>query len=330
MSRRSQSGRRLASRVVIALCALAITASAAAAQDYPNRPIRLIVPYPPGGATDIIARAIGQKLTESLGQAVVVDNRGGGGQVIGTDAVSKAAANGYTLLLPSVTHSINPALHAKLPYDSVKDFAPVVLVGRGPNVLVVHPSIPPKSVPELVAYLKANPGRVNYASSGNGSGGHLAAELFKSMTGVTMIHVPYRGNGPAMVDLLAGQAALMFTSPVPTLPHVRAGRLRALATTGAAKSSAMPELPTVADAGLPGYEAILWYGILAPAGTPAPVINLLNARINDALKSSEMEPRFAALGVEVAGGTPQAFGNYVVAELKKWSKVVKDASIRAD
>ena len=212
----------------------------------------------------------------------------------------------------------------------MKDFAPIVLVGRGPNVLVVHPAVPPRSINELVTYLKANPGRLNYASSGNGSGGHLAAELFKSIAGVNMTHVPYRGNGPALIDLLSGQVGLMFTSPVPTLPHVRAGKLRALATTGAARSSAMHELPTVAESGFPEYEASLWYGILAPAGTPAPIVNLLNARINDALRSSEMQPRFSALGVDVAGGSPQAFGLYVAAELKKWSKVVREAAIRAD
>ncbi|MBI2319690.1 MAG: tripartite tricarboxylate transporter substrate binding protein, partial [Betaproteobacteria bacterium] len=225
---------------------LAFPRAPAAAQSYPDRPVRFVVPYPPGGATDIIARGLAQKLTDSLKQQFVVDNRGGAGQVIGTDIVAKSAPNGYAILLASVTHSINPSLQPKLPYDSVKDFSPVTLVGSGPNVLVVHPSVPARSMAEFVTLLKANPGKYNYASSGNGSGGHLATELFKSMAGVEMNHIPYKGNGPATVDILAGQVPIMFTSTAPMLPHMRAGKPRGLATTGASRSSATPDLPTIA------------------------------------------------------------------------------------
>ncbi len=316
--------RALAAAIAFVLC------GAAYAQTYPNRPIRLVVPYPPGGATDIISRGVAQKLTDSLGQQVVVDNRGGGGQIIGTDLVAKAAPNGYTLLLPSVTHSINPGLHAKLPYDSIKDFTPITLVGSGANVLVLHPSVAARSVGELIALLKSNPGKMNYASSGNGSGGHLAAELFKSMAGVSMTHIPYKGGGPAYVDLIAGQVSLMFTSPVPTLPHVRTGKLRALATTGAARSSALPHLPTISEAGLKGYEASLWYGILAPAGLPAEIVALLHKEIVKALSSPDIKERFTGLGVDIVGSTSREFAEHIRVETKKWLKVIKDASIRAD
>lgn len=316
-------------KTVLALAALSFTTAALGA-DYPVRPVRLVVPYPPGGATDIIARAVAQKLSERFGQQVVTDNRGGGGQVIGTDLVAKAPPNGYTLLLPSVTHSINPGLQARLPYDSLKDFAAVTLVASGPNVLVVHPSIPSRNIAELVQLLKANPDRYNYASSGNGSGGHLAAELFKSMAGVRMTHVPYKGGGPAYVDLIAGQVSLMFTSPVPTLPHVRTGKLRALATTGAQRSSALPDLPTIAESGYPGYEASLWYGILAPARTPAAIVTTLNRAIVDGIHQQDVKDRFAGLGVDVVGSPPAVFADYMVGEMRKWAKVIKEAGIRAD
>lgn len=306
---------------------LAATAQAAS---YPGRPVRLIVPYPPGGATDVIGRGLALKLGDRFGQQVVTDNRGGGGQIIGTDLVAKAAPDGYTLLLPSVTHAINPGLHARLPYDSVRDFAPVTLIGNGPNVLVTHPSVTARSLAELTTLLKAHPDKYNYASSGNGSGGHLAAELFKTMAGVRMTHVPYKGGGPAYVDLIAGQVSLMFTSPVATLPHVRAGKLRAYATTGAVRSSAMPDLPTIAESGYPGYEASLWYGIMAPAGTPPDIVATLNRAVIDALRQSDIRERFAGLGVDVVGSTPQDFARHVVAEIRKWTKVIKDAGIRAE
>ena len=272
--------------------AAATLSAHATAQTYPDRPVRFVVPYPPGGATDIISRTLGQKLSDALKQQFVVDNRGGAGQIIGTDIVAKSAPNGYTILLASVTHSINPTLLSKLPYDSVKDFASVTLVGSGPNVLVVHPSVPARSVAELVKLLQSNPGKYNYASSGNGSGGHLAAELFKSMAKVDINHIPYKGNGPATVDVLAGQVPIMFTSTAPMLPHMRGGKLRGLATTGAARSSATPDIPAIAELGYPGYEASLWYGILVAAGTPSAIINALNIQFVNALKAADVRERF--------------------------------------
>jgi tripartite-type tricarboxylate transporter receptor subunit TctC len=315
---------------IVAFAVLLVLNTVAHAQVYPARPIRLIVPYPPGGATDIIARAMAQKLSDAYGQQVVVDNRGGGGQIIGTDLVAKAPPNGYTLLLPSVTHSINPGLHRKLPYDSVRDFAAVSQLGSGPNVVVTHPSVAARSIQDLIALAKAQPGKLNYASSGTGSGGHLAAELFKSMAGVNLIHVPYKGGGPAYVDLIAGQVELMFTSPVPTLPHVKTGKLRALATTGARRSSAMPDLPTVAEAGLKGFEASLWYGILAPAGTPADIVGSLEREIARQLQSSDMRERFTSVGVDIVASGSRQFAEHIVVEMKKWLKVIQDAGIRAD
>jgi tripartite-type tricarboxylate transporter receptor subunit TctC len=316
-------------KVVIAGLGIALC-SAAFAQSYPTRPIRLIVPYPPGGATDIIARGVADKVGHTIGQQVVVDNRGGGAQIIGTDLVAKAAPNGYTILLASVTHSINPGLQPKLPYDSIRDFAPITLMASGANVLVVHPSVAARSTKELIALAKSRPGQLNYASSGNGSGGHLAAELFKTMTDTDMTHVPYKGGGPAYVDLVAGQVNLMFTSPVPTLPHVKAGKLRALATTGAGRSSAMPDLPTIAETGLAGYEASLWYGILSPAGMPAPVVSLLHKHIVAALRQPEMKERFGPLGVEIATSTPEEFLQHIQRETAKWTKVIKAADIKPD
>lgn len=315
---------------LLMLIALLGSAHGAGAQTYPDRPVRFVVPYPPGGATDIIARTLGQKLSDALRQQIVVDNRGGAGQVIGTDIVAKSAPNGYTILLASVTHSINPALLSKLPYDSVRDFAPVTLIGYGPNVLVVHPTIAARSMAEFVKLLQGNPAKYNYASSGNGSGGHLAAELFKSMARVDINHIPYKGNGPATVDLLAGQVPIMFTSTAPMLPHMRSGKLRGLATTGAARSSALPELPTVAESGYPGYEASLWYGILAAAGTPPTIVNVLNTQFVQALKATDVRERFTGLGIDVAGGTPDHFDRHLRSELAKWEKVIKTARIRAE
>ncbi len=302
----------------------------AVAQSYPERPVRFVVPYPPGGATDIIARALGQKLGDSLKQQFVVDNRGGAGQIIGTDIVAKSAPNGHTILLASVTHSINPTLLSKLPYDSAKDFAAITLVGSGPNVLVTHPSLPARTVAELVTLLKAAPGKYNYASSGIGAGGHLAMELFKSMAGVEANHVPYKGNGPATIDLLAGQVPMMFTSTAPMLPHVKTGKLRALATTGAKRTGAMPDVPTVAESGFAGYEASLWYAILAPKGTPGGIIRLLNAQFLEALGAPDIRDRFAGLGIDIVGSTPEYFETYLRAETAKWARVIKVAKIRPE
>ncbi len=303
----------------------------AAAQPYPAKPVRLIVPYPPGGATDIVARAMSTKLTASLDQQFIVDNRPGGGQKIGTALAAKAPPDGHTLLLVSVTHSINPSLDPKLPYDSVHDFTPVSLVALSPNVLVLHPSLPVKSVKELVALAKARPGQLNMATSGNGSGGHLAGALFQSMAGINMVTIPYKGGAPAYVDLMGGQVQVMFTSPNPTLSYAKAGKLRALAMTGAKRSPAAPELPTVAEAaGLPGYEASLWYGIVVPAKTPGDIVQVLHREIAKGMQTPDVRDALSKVAVEVIASTPDEFTTHLQNEIKKWSKVIKEANIRVD
>ena len=306
-----------------------MTGAAALAQPYPSRPIRLIVPYPPGGATDIVARMLGQKLGDVFGQQVVIDNRAGGGQVIGTDLAAKAAPDGYTLILVSITHTINPALHKKLPYDSIKDFTPITLVAASPQILIVHPSVAAKSVSELIALAKGKAGGLNYASSGNGSGGHLAMELFKSMTGTRMTHIPYKGAGPALTDLIAGQTQAMFTSPLAALPHVKTGKLRALAMASKTRSLAAPDLATVGET-VPGYEASLWYGLLAPAGTAKPIVARLHGEVVTALKLSDVVERLSSQGVEPIGSTPEELAAFMKSETAKWGKVVREANIRLD
>ncbi len=309
----------------------ALTAALGQAQSYPAKPVRFIVPYPPGGATDIIARSISGKLGAALGQQFVVDNRAGGGQKIGTALAAKSPADGHTMLLVSVTHSINPALDAKLPYDSVKDFVPVTLIASSPNAVVLHPSVPATSIKALVALAKAQPGKLNLATSGNGSGGHLAAELFQSMTGTRMTTIPYKGGGPAYVDLMAGQVELMFTSPNPTLAYAKSGKLRAIAMTSAKRSAAAPELPTVAEAGnLPGYEASLWYGVMLPAGTSRDIVTLLHAEITKAARLREVAEPLTTFAIEIIASTPEQFAAYLASETAKWAKVIKEANIRAD
>lgn len=306
-------------------------AQGAWAQAYPSKPVRFIVPYPPGGATDIISRSIGAKLTAALGQQFVIDNRAGGGQKIGTALAAKSPADGYTMLLVSVTHSINPGLDARLPYDSVKDFAPIMLVASSPNAVVVHPSLPATSIKGLIALAKSRPGKLNLATSGNGSGGHLAGALFQSMAGVRMTTVPYKGGGPAYVDLMSGQVEVMFTSPNPTLSYAKAGRLRAIAMTSAKRSPAAPELPTVAEAGdLRGYEASLWYGIMAPAATPPDILQLLHAETSKAVQARDFRDPLTAFAIDVIGSTPDEFSTHLKNETAKWTKVIKEANIRAD
>lgn len=301
------------------------------ALDYPVRTVRFIVPFPPGGATDIISRALGAKLSASLGQSFVIDNRAGGGQKIGTALTAKAPADGYTMQLVSVTHSINPGLYKDLPYDSVKDFAPITLVARSPNVVVLHPSVPATSVKALIALAKMQPGQLNLATSGNGSGGHLAAAYFQSLAGIRMTTVPYKGGSPAFVDLIAGQTQVMFTSPNPTLSFARAGKLRAIALTSAMRSPAAPELPTIAEAaGFAGYEASLWYGVMVPAGTPGDIIRLLHGEISKAARTRDFGEPLAAFAIEVIASSPDEFSAYLRKEMTKWAKVIKDGDIRAD
>jgi tripartite-type tricarboxylate transporter receptor subunit TctC len=310
---------------------LMLVAAVSSAQTYPTKPIRLVVPFPPGGATDILARDVAQKLTEAWGQSVIVDNRPGAGGNIGSELVAKSAPDGYTLEMGTVgTHAINASLYAKMPYDHVKDFTPVILVAGVPNVLVVTPSLPVNSVAELIAYAKANPGKLNFASSGNGTSIHLSGELFKVMAGVQMTHIPYKGSAPALQDLIAGQVQLMFDNLPPSLPQIKAGKLRALAVTSLARAPALPDVPTLAESGLPGFEASSWFGILAPAGTPAPIVAKLNAEVAKWLATPEAKEKLLKQGANPAGGTPEDFAKHIAAETAKWAKVVKDSGAKID
>jgi tripartite-type tricarboxylate transporter receptor subunit TctC len=320
---------RLASLIMCA-AVLGVAMGSVLAQDYPSRPIRFIVPYPPGGFTDLLARAIGQKLTESWSQAVVVENRGGGGSTIGTEIVAKAPPDGYTILLVAPDLAINPGLYRKLPYDAVKSFAPVTLAAWSPVILAVHPSVPAKSVKELIALAKSKPGQLNYASGGIGTGAHIAMELFKSMTEIDMVHIPYKGVGPAVTALLAGQVSMMFGQMPITLPHVKAGKLWALAVASAKRSPAMPDLPTVAEAGVPGFEASPWFGVVAPAGIPKEVITKLNTEIVKIINMPDIQQRLSGLGAEPVGSTPEGFAAHIQAEIVKWGEVVKRSGARAD
>jgi tripartite-type tricarboxylate transporter receptor subunit TctC len=320
---------RLALAAFAVLCAA--FATGASAQGFPTKPIRIVVPFPAGGTTDVLARAAAQKLTETLGQPAVVDNRPGAGGNIGAELVAKSAPDGYTLLMGTVgTHAINPGLYPKLPYDHVKDFAPVILVAGVPNVLVVNPSLPVNSVQELVAYAKANPGKLNFASSGNGTSIHLSAELFKLMAGVQMTHVPYKGSAPALQELVGGQVQLMFDNLPSSLALIKAGKLKALAVTSKERAPALPDVPTIAESGLPGYDASSWFGLLAPAGTPPPAIARLNGEIAKWLATPEAREKLLAQGANAAGGTPEDFARFIAAETAKWQKVVKESGAKVD
>ena len=319
----------------LAMCTVAACFAAfavgASAQAYPTKPIRVVVPFPAGGTTDVLARAAAQKLTETLGQPAVVDNRPGAGGNIGAELVAKSPPDGYTLLMGTVgTHAINPGLYPKLPYDHVKDFAPVILVAGVPNVLVINPALPVNSVQELIAYAKANPGALNFASSGNGTSIHLSAELFKTMAGVQMTHVPYKGSAPALQDLVGGQVQLMFDNLPSSLALIKGGKLKALAVTSATRAAALPDVPTLAESGLPGFEASSWFGLLAPAGTPAPVIAKLNGEIAKWLATPEAKEKLLAQGATAAGGTPEDFAQFIAAETAKWQKVVKESGAKVD
>ena len=323
--------RALAGALITVALALVAPVAFGQAASYPTRPIRLVVPFPPGGATDILARALAQRWSETLGQQVVVDNRPGAGGNIGSELVARAAPDGYTLLMGTVgTHAINASLYAKMPYDHVKDFAPVVLVAGVPNVMVVNPAVPAHTVQEFIAYAKANPGKVNFASSGNGTSIHLSGELFKVMTGVQMTHVPYKGSAPALQDLLGGQVQVMFDNLPPSLPHIKAGKLRAVAVTSARRAPALPDVPTIAESGLPGFEASSWFGVLAPAGTPAPIVTRLNAEANNWLGTPDAKEKMLALGANAIGGSPEDFAAHIRAETAKWAKVVKESGAKAE
>jgi len=307
-------------------CALA---AGAGAQQFPTRPIRLIVPFPPGGSNDIVARLIGTHMTERLGKTVVVDNRGGAGGTIGTEAAVRSQPDGYTLLVISVAYAYNPALY-KLTYDPLNAISPVALMGTGPNALAVHPSLPAKSVKELIALAKARPGEIIYASAGVGTFQHLSSELFKLMAGINMLHVPFKGGGPATLSVVAGQTQVSIGSLIQTLPHIRTGKLRALGVGGAKRSTALPEVPTIAEAGVRGYEANNWWGIVAPAGTSPAIIKQLHGDIAGILNSPDVQKWFASEGAEPVNRTSEEFGKWIRAEMDKWGKVVKEAGIKAE
>jgi tripartite-type tricarboxylate transporter receptor subunit TctC len=310
---------------------LAIAPFAVLAQTYPSKPVRMIVPFPPGGATDIVARLIAQKLTESWGMQVIVDNRAGAGGTIGSDLAAKSPSDAYTILMgTSSTHAVAPSLYSKLPYDPVRDFAPITLVASATILLAVHPSLPTKSVRDLIALAKKQPSALSFASSGSGGISHLVGEHFNSVAGVKMVHVPYKGDTPALIDLVSGQVHLMFGTAVSFLPYVKAGRLNALAVTNPKRSPIVPDVPTVAESGLPGFEALQWFGILAPAGVPKDVIAKLHADIVKSLRLPDVRDRMTSLGAEVVGSTPAEFAAFQKADTAKWAKVVKASGAKID
>ena len=317
---------RSASLAVVFTCA----AGPAFAQNYPAGPVRMIVPFPAGGGVDSAGRLLGAKLTEAFGKSFVVENRGGANGNIGTEAVAKSPKDGYTLLFTGAGFVTNPSLYAKVPYDAVRDFDPISLMALGPNVLVVHPSLPVKTVRDLIALAKARPGAIGFAGSGSGSTPHLAGELFNTLAGVTMVHVPYRGSGPAMIGLLSGETPVMFLPAINAGPHVKSGRLRAIAVTSTARLASMPELPTVAEAGLAGYESSQWYGVFAPAGTPEDILNSLNGQVVKIVRAPEMQQRLHEDGIVPVGNSRQQFSAYIKTELVKWADVVKRSGARID
>ena len=314
-------------RYICVVCFVTAAVSTVHAQSYPNRPIRLVVPYPPGGGTDVVARTLAQKMNEVMGQPVIVDNRAGANGIIGSDAVAKAAPDGYTVLITLATHVLNPALYAKLPYGP-DDHAPVTVLAEYPFVITVHPSLPVKNTREFIAFAKSRPGQLTFASSGNGSGPHLGMELFKSMASIDVVHVPYKGAGQAMTDLLSGQVPIFLNNFIAGAQMIKAGRLRALAVTSRNRSSAAPEVPTVAESGLPGYVVTGWYAMMVPAATPAPVVRALHEGTVKALKSKEVSGRLSNEAAEIIANTPQEFAAFMKTESEKWTAVIRKAKVR--
>jgi tripartite-type tricarboxylate transporter receptor subunit TctC len=309
---------------------LALGSAALHAQQYPTRPVRLVVPYPPGGANDVVARLISPGLGERLGRQIVVDNRGGANTIIGSELVAKAAPDGYTLLIVAAGHAINPSLYRKLPYDAARNFAPIVLIGDGAYVLVAHPSLGVTSASELIAVAKGKPGQIAYASSSIGNFTHLAAELFNSMAGIRMLHVPYKGGGPAMTDLLGGRVSVFFSTVAVARPHLQSGKIRGLGVTTARRSAALPNLPTIGESGLPGYAVSGWYGLVAPAATPTAVISRLNAETRSILRQADIKEKLLGAGVDAVDAPAEQFGQLITDELVRWSKVIKSLGITAE
>ncbi|MGD9943536.1 MAG: tripartite tricarboxylate transporter substrate binding protein [Burkholderiaceae bacterium] len=313
-------------------CLLAFSgATQAQTQPYPNRPIKIVVPYAPGGPVDVLSRLVAQRLTERIGQSVVIDNRAGGSTVIGTDIVAKAPPDGYTIMMGTVSsHAMNPAIAAKLPYDVVADFAPVSLVASMPMVLVVHPAVQASSIKELIALSKASKGGLSYGSAGSGTSNHFAAELFKTMAGVEAVHVPYKGMAPAQVDLMGGRLTMMFDTTITAMPYVEKGQMKALAITTPERAPFAPNLPTIAESGVPGYAVDVWFGVFAPAKTPPEIVDRLNAEIREVMKVQEIVDRLKGLGAVPRTDTPKQFAAFVAAEAKKWATVARDAGITAN
>jgi tripartite-type tricarboxylate transporter receptor subunit TctC len=314
----------------IAAVLLVLFSCAIQAQTYPSHPVRLIIPYPPGGSNDVVGRMVAAQLSDRLGQQIVVDNRGGAGGQLGTLMAAKSPADGYTLLLISVAYAFGPALYKDLKYDPETAFAPITILGRGAAGVCVNPSLPVSNVRELIALAKAKPGQLNYASAGVGSLQHLAAALFMNQAGIDVVHVPYKGGGPAMADVIAGQAQIVLPSLIQTMPYIKSGRLKCIATTGSKRSPAVPDIPTVAESGLPGYEAHNWWGMLAPAGTPAPVVARLHGALTEVIDSRETSRRFETEGAEAVHMSSQEFGRFISSELAKWAKVARDVGIKAE
>ncbi len=324
-----QSRRRIA--FALAVVAAAVAAPAWAQDKWPSKPITYIVPFPPGGTTDILARLIGAKLGTALGTTIVIENKPGAGGNIGSEIASRAAPDGYTILGGTISsHAINASLYPKLPYDPVKSFAPITLIGSNPNVLIVGAGSPYKSVQDIIAASKAKPGSLSFASAGNGTSQHMAAELFKSMAGIDMVHIPYKGSGPAIQDVIGGQVPLMFDTTVVAQPQIDGGKVRALAVTSAKRSPALPNVPSMAEAGVPGYEVISWQAIFAPAGTPQPIVDRLYAEIAKILKDPEITAKMATFGMEPSGMPPAQFAQFQKAEIDKWAKVVKGANLKVE
>ena len=320
----------VAAMLYAATSALAQITSAGSGAAYPAKPIRVIAGFPPASGADITARVIGARLNDALGQQVVVDNRPGAGSNIAAELAAKSPPDGYTLFIGTVANAINATLYPKLPFDFARDFAPVALTTAAPNILVVHPSVPARSVKELVALAKSRPGQLNFASAGTGTAPHLSGELFKAMTGVSMVHIPYKGSPPAVTDLMAGEVALMFSPSSSVLPHVKTGRLRALAVTTASRLPSLPDLPTVAESGLKGYETITWFGVVAPAKTPPAIIMRLNAEITKVLALPDVRNQFGNQGIEVLGGTSEQFASTIRDEIAKWAKVIRLSGAKAE
>jgi tripartite-type tricarboxylate transporter receptor subunit TctC len=313
-----------------ALALLCLAAPAALAQAWPARPIRYVVPFPPAGATDILARLLTEKLNPALKQPVIVENRAGAAGAVGTELVAKSPPDGYTILMATVAQSISETLYTKQPFSFARDFLPVAFIARVPNVMEVHPSMPVKTVKEFIALAKSKPGQINYASSGSGTSIHMSAELFRMMTGVNILHVPYKGSGPALVGLLSGEVSVMFDNLTPSMGHIRSGRLRPIAITTATRYPGLPDLPTVAESGVPGYEASSWFGVVVPVGTPREIVMRLNTELNRALNLPDMRERFSEQGAIPAPGTPEDFGAWIRAEISKWAKVVKASGAKLE